>query len=142
MEDEEPIVVDEPVMSIDVLPTLLNMFGCEFDSRLLPGRDVFSDATPLAFDLSYDWRTDLGTYYASSGTFEPNEGVEVPDGYVDQMNSIVANKISYMHGVLTTDYYAHVFGPAEDVQTVHDRGVAAREKSDKDEKQGEDTSGS
>ena len=49
---------------------------------------------------------------------------------------------SYMHGVLTTDYYAHVFGPAEDVQTVHDRGVAAREKSDKDEKQGEDTSGS
>lgn len=127
MEKEDPIVVDTPTSAIDILPTLLNMFGVEWDSRLLPGRDVFSDAEPLIFDLSYDWKTDLGTYYAGSNTFEPKEGAEIPADYVDIHNTIVQNKISYMRGVLQTDYYRHVFGDPEDVQAVHDRGVAERE---------------
>lgn len=140
LEDEEPIVVDEPTSSLDVLPTLLNLFGCEWDSRLLPGRDVFSDATPLVFTLSYSWKTDLGTY--TGGTFTPNEGAEVPEGYVDSMNAIVANKISYCRGVLENDYFAHIFGPAQDVQEVHDAAAAAREAQDGAENDGEDQSSS
>ncbi|MBP3894296.1 MAG: LTA synthase family protein [Atopobiaceae bacterium] len=120
----EPIVIDTPTMSIDLLPTLCNLFGVEWDSRLLPGRDVLDPGTEgIAFNLDYDWRTSLGTYWASSGSFEPNDGVEVPDGYVDQHNAMVANKIGYCRGVLTTDYYRHVFGEPEDVVAVHDAAV-------------------
>ncbi len=111
LEDEEPIVVDEPVFSVDVLPTLLNLFGCEWDSRLLPGRDVFSDAEPFVYNLEYDWRTELGTYYAGSGSFVPaSDDVEIPEGYVDQHSAMAQNRIAYMRGVLETDYYRHVFG--------------------------------
>ncbi len=122
LEDQEPIVVDDPVSSIDVLPTLLNLFGCEWDSRLLPGRDVFSNATPLVFDLSYNWRTDKGTYWAVTDTFEPNDGVTVDNGYVDRINTMVANKINYCAAVLTTDYFAHVFGKNPDVNEVNAAG--------------------
>ncbi len=107
---EEPIVVDSPVSSIDVLPTLSNLFGVEWDSRLLPGRDVFSDAEALVFNLDYAWKTDLGAYSASSQTFWPKDGVEVPEGYVDRINSIVANKITYCKGYYSVDYFAHIFG--------------------------------
>ena len=41
-----------------------------------------------------------------------------------QKNEDVANRINYCRGVLTTDYYRHVFGDPEDVNEVHD--AAAR----------------
>ena len=126
-EQDLHISVDSPTMSIDLLPTLCNLFGLEWDSRLLPGRDVLDPATEgIAFNLNYDWRTSLGTYWAGSGRFDAAEGAEVPEGYVEQHNSIVANKISYCHSVLTSDYYRHVFGDPEDVQAVHDQAAKER----------------
>lgn len=110
----KPIVVSEPTMSIDLLPTLCNLFDVRWDSRLLPGRDVLAPGTEgIAFNLNYDWRTSLGTYWAGSGSFEPVEGAEIPEGYVEQHSTEVANKIAYCRGVLTSDYYRHVFGDPE-----------------------------
>ncbi len=111
LEQEEPVVVSSPTSTVDILPTLLNLFGCDWDSRLLPGRDVFSDKPALVFSLSYDWKSDLGTYYAGTGEFIPAEGAQVPEGYVQATSTDVANRINYCRGVLTTDYYAHIFGP-------------------------------
>lgn len=111
LEDEDPIIVDTPVMSIDILPTLLNLFGIEYDSRLLPGRDVFSDAMPLYFNAGYDWRTDLGTYISGQATFYPNDpDAEIPEGYVDAVRAIVANRINYCSGVLSSNYFRYLFG--------------------------------
>ncbi|MBQ0083811.1 MAG: sulfatase-like hydrolase/transferase [Clostridiales bacterium] len=110
LEDKEPIIVSSPTFSLDIVPTLSNLFGTEFDSRFFPGRDVFSDAEALVFNSGYDWKTDLGTYTSSTGKFVAKEGVEVPEDYVSRMKSIVKNKIKYCADVLATDYYAHVFG--------------------------------
>ena len=109
LEDREPITVDAPTFSLDILPTLLNLFGVRFDSRLLPGRDVFSDAPALIFDAYYDWKTELGTYYASRDAFEPAvDASELPAGYVEEMNAVVGNKLSFCQGVLDTDYYTYI----------------------------------
>lgn len=111
LEEQEPIVVDSPTFSLDVLPTLFNLFGVEFDSRLLPGRDVFSDAEALVFFSGYDWKTELGTYYASKGKFVPvSEDTMIPEGYVKRIKGVVGNKISYCKGVLDTDYFRLLFG--------------------------------
>lgn len=111
LEDNEPIVVNDPVSGLDILPTLANLFGVEFDSRLLPGRDVFSDSMAIAFNSYYDWKTSLGTYISSTHTFTPvNDTVEIPEGYVDYIKSIVRNKIQYCEGALDSDYFRHVFG--------------------------------
>lgn len=108
MEDWEPIVIDTPVGSIDILPTLCNLFGLDWDSRLLPGRDVFSDAEPLVFNFVYDWKTDKGTYISSTGTFTPREGVSVDSNYVSRINSIVRAKMDYCWSVMEKDYFGHV----------------------------------
>ena len=111
LEDMEPIVIDSPTFSLDILPTLFNLFGVEYDSRLLPGRDVFSDTPALVYRTNYDWKTDLGTYYASKGKFVPvSEDIVIPEDYVKTIKAIVKNRVNYCDGVLETDYFRHVFG--------------------------------
>ena len=111
LEKQAPILVNDPVSCVDILPTLSNLFGLEFDSRLMPGRDVFSDSDPLVWTLFWDWKTDLGTYIAATNTFTPvSEDVQIPEDYVERINAIVSNKISYCKGCLSCDYFGHVFG--------------------------------
>ncbi|MBE6128873.1 MAG: hypothetical protein E7185_06320 [Erysipelotrichaceae bacterium] len=108
LEKQEPITVDTPVSSLDILPTLSNLFGTDWDSRLLPGRDVFAEGTlPLVFDMYYDWKTDKGSYNAQTGEFTPS-GEAVDAEYIERIKSIVANKITYCEGYNDTDYFAHV----------------------------------
>ena len=106
--EDQDIVVEEPVYSLDILPTLSNLFGVEYDSRLLVGRDVFSDAEPIVLWPDYSWKTDKGTYNAKTETFTPVEGIAVPDGYVEYISSQVANKITYSDSVLKTDYFNYL----------------------------------
>ena len=114
LEDDDPIVVDDPVFSLDILPTLCNLFGVEYDSRLLPGRDVFSTTSPLIFNTNYDWKTDKGTYLSWTNTFTPkDENTVIPDGYVEKIKTIVSNKIKYCDAVLKLDYFSYLFGKKE-----------------------------
>ena len=40
---EEPVRVEKLCSSLDVMPTLANLFGLEYDSRLMAGRDILSE---------------------------------------------------------------------------------------------------
>ena len=113
---EEPVVVDTPCSSIDIVPTLCNLFGLEYDSRLYSGRDVFatnyvvneaSTCMPLVLftDGSGSWITAAGTYEGSTGTFTPNEGVTVGDDYVKTVKQIINAKTSYAKSVIANDYF-------------------------------------
>ncbi len=108
LEKEEPIVVEDPVHSMDILPTLLNLFGIEFDSRLYIGRDVFSDAMPIAMWTSnLSWVTDKGYYNASTKKFTPREGVtDIPEDYVKNVRAYVSNCKTYSKNVSSSDYFA------------------------------------
>lgn len=101
--------VDAPVYSLDILPTLSNLFGVEYDSRLLVGRDVFSDEMPLVLWPNYSWKTDKGSYNFSTGTFTPAEGVQVEDGYVEYVSSVVRNKITYSRSVQEANYFNYLY---------------------------------
>ncbi len=108
LEASQPIVIDTPTSSLDILPTLSNLFGTEFDSRLMVGRDVFSDAEALVFNLNYSWKTALGTY--ENGKFTPaTPDTQIPDGYVDRIKTVVRNKIRYCDGALNQDYFDYLF---------------------------------
>ncbi len=135
LEKMDPIVVNDPVSVIDILPTMSNLFDTEWDSRLFPGRDVFSDTDPLAFNLSYDWKTDKGTYINATKTFTPkDDSVVVPEDYVSSIRKIVRNKITYMKGFLETDYYGHVFEnyTFSDEKIVRNRQAAGVPVTDED----------
>ena len=102
--------VTTPTYSLDILPTLSNLFGLDYDSRLLVGRDVFSDQEPLVLWPNYSWKTDKGSYNVSTGVFTPAPGVEVDDDYVDDITTLVRNKIRLSENILTNDYYGVLFG--------------------------------
>ncbi len=106
--EDKDIVIEDPVFSLDIVPTLSNLFGVEYDSRLLVGRDVFSDTEPLVFWPDHSWVTNLGSYNALKDIFTPAEGAQVPEGYVDYITSIVANKITYSDSVLKVDYFNYL----------------------------------
>ena len=110
LEDMDPIIIDKPTSPLDILPTLLNLFGCEWDSRLYIGRDVLSNAEGLYFDSGYNWKTEVGTYIASTGTFTPNPGYEdVGEAYIKRHNAIVANKVSFNRKVIYNSYFPYVY---------------------------------
>lgn len=106
----ESIVVDEPTYSIDLLPTLSNLFGLEYDSRLMMGRDFLSDSSSLVCFSNRSWITDKGKYDASTKTFTPNAGVTVEEDYVKNVSSIVSRKFKYSDLILKKDYYDKILG--------------------------------
>ncbi len=109
LEEQAPITISEPVYSVDILPTLLNLFDLDYDSRLLAGRDVFSDALPLVIWPDYSWVTDKGYYLSETDTFVPNEGADIPDEYLQNIQIIVSNKMNFSSLVLEEDYYRYLF---------------------------------
>jgi len=103
----EPEIVEAPAFVPDIAPTVSNLLGLRFDSRFLPGRDVFSDAMPLVF-LDSGFMTDAGYYDRNRGKFTPFEGVEIPDGYVSAISTIVDMRRSAVERIIKLDYFAKI----------------------------------
>ena len=102
---EEPINVEKIGSSLDILPTVLNLFGVEYDSRLLIGRDILSDVDPLVIFADRSFITDKGRYNSITGQFIPNEGVQVEEEYVQEINNIIYRKYQMSRLILEKDYY-------------------------------------
>ncbi|MDE6592889.1 MAG: LTA synthase family protein [Oscillospiraceae bacterium] len=106
--------ISAPTYSLDIVPTLYNLFGLEFDSRLLVGRDVFSDASPLVVWNNLSWATDKGQYDSKTKQFTATDGNVYTKEYINNINSIVKNKIYFSKQTVNYDYYGALFGKDED----------------------------
>ena len=107
---EENIVVDEYCCNIDVLPTILNLWGFEYDSRMMVGTDVFSDNEHVAILIDKSFYTDKVWLNASSGEIKylvPEESI--PAGYIDNMIQSIKTKFTISTDILTTAYYNYAF---------------------------------
>lgn len=104
----EPTTITKPASSLDILPTLSNLMGIEYDSRLLMGRDIFSDSMPLVTFLNKSFITDKGKYNAVTGKFIANDGVEVDAEYVEYVKSLVQAKFYYSTKILDHNYYKKI----------------------------------
>ena len=105
-EMKEVIEVEKVGSQIDVLPTLLNLFGVEYDSRLIIGKDILSDSTEgIAIFSNRSWVTNLGTYISTTGVFTPKEGAEIEEGYINKKNVEVANKFTMSNNFIKYNIY-------------------------------------
>jgi len=89
---KETIKIDKVGSQIDVLPTLLNLFGMEYDTRLIIGQDILSDNPGIAIFSNRSWVSDYGTYFAAEKKFVPKENIKIKSNYVEDINESVANK--------------------------------------------------
>ena len=102
----ETKVVDKVVSSIDIVPTLYNLFGLEYDSRLVMGRDIFSEEEHIVILSDRSWITDKGTYNSVNGKFTPFiKGEQVDQAYIKKINGIVKKRFSMSTLILEQDYY-------------------------------------
>lgn len=108
---EENIVVDAYCSNVDILPTILNLWGFEYDSRMLAGTDVFSDSAHVAILSDKSFFTDKVWFNAGSGKYKYLvDESELPENYVENMIRLVNTKFTFSVNVLNSAYYNYIFG--------------------------------
>lgn len=102
------VTIDEPCSSLDIIPTLSNLMGLEYDSRLLMGRDIMSDAEPLVLFNNRSWITDKAMYNSTTKEFTLQNGFTVDDEYKEQISQEIREKFKYSALILEKDYYRRI----------------------------------
>lgn len=114
---KKSVKISTPCDATSLFPTLLNLFGIAYDSRLISGRDLLAEdlhpntayngmpvaVIPTASGTS--WKTASGTYESSTGVFTPKEGVTLDSNYAPTVNQIVRAKYTYAGTVIQTNYF-------------------------------------
>lgn len=100
--DGEPIT--KPVASFDVLPTLLNLFGFEFDSRLFCGKDVFGSKEGFVFFSDGSFVSSLGSYNGKNGT----RIGDVSEEHVINSKKYIQNTTRYSMLARQLDYFRYL----------------------------------
>ncbi len=110
---EEPVQVDKICCQVDILPTVSNLLGLEYDSRMLSGTDILSDSQALVAFNSGCWLTEAGYYNRYTGTFTPAAGVSMDaaqqEEYVAAMKRVVNNRRTLSDIILNNDAYNYIF---------------------------------
>lgn len=100
-------IINDYVSSIDILPTIYNLYGIEFDSRLLMGRDIFSNSEKIVILSDRSWITNKGKYDSITKKFTPFEK-NVSNEYVIELNDKVYQKFNMSSYILDKNYYNYL----------------------------------
>ncbi len=108
---EENIVVDEYCCNVDILPTILNLWDFEYDSRLLAGTDVLPDGLHMAVLMDKSFLNEHIRFDSATGkaTYRTEEA-QLPEDYRDVLIRIVKTKFQISSDILNSAYYNFIFG--------------------------------
>ena len=107
------IVIDKTISSLDILPTIYNLYGIEYDSRLYMGRDIFSEEEHIVMLSDRSWITSKGKYNSVSKKFINTTDEEISKEYIDNINAIVTSRFSVSSTILDVNYYSKVINNAK-----------------------------
>jgi lipoteichoic acid synthase len=103
-----PTVHSMPANTMDLAPTIANLFDLEFDPRLYMGVDVFSNAKNVVILTNGSWKTALGEYSAPKGKFTPYfEDYTYTSEEIARINQFVRNQFAVSEEIYKTDYFKH-----------------------------------
>ncbi len=108
---KEPVIVDTPCCTVDIIPTLLNLFGASYDSRLLAGTDVLDPRSfHVAMLYNQSFITDKIKYNTSNGRVSYLvDKASVSQDYINACINYVQNKFEISLQVITNDYYKIIY---------------------------------
>lgn len=104
---QEPVIVDKACCSVDILPTLLNLFGFDFDSRMYAGRDIFSDEEGLVIFNDKSFVSDTVAYNRKqkTTTWLKDLPQEEQDAYLKAKQQDVTARYQFSAYILRNNYY-------------------------------------
>ena len=101
--------VNKYAMNIDVLPTLLNMLGIQYDSRLLIGKDIMAkNSEGIAILPDRSWVTEKGSYDIDKSSFN-NYTNRIDEKYITKINNDVNERYDISISMQYNDYYKYIF---------------------------------
>ena len=114
--EEEPVYVHKACGSMDLLPTLLNLFGFEYDSRMYAGRDIFSDTEGMVIFNDRSFVTDGVIYNRKTKeaiwlTDENGEYIvpeENRESYLAAKQQDVKDRYQFSGYILQENYYKDI----------------------------------
>lgn len=106
---KEPVKVDTYCSSLDILPTLLNMLGFEYDSRTLIGTDVFGGKDPFVVFVDRSWISQNGKYDSGTGEYTKFENAKGEDD-IDALNNKCSNMFTISRMILDNNAYTGIYG--------------------------------
>ena len=99
------VVIDKSCSTLDVLPTMLNLFGINYDKRLLFGNDIFNDEKELVIFSSGSFIYDGNKYNASNERVE--EG-SLSEEEVKEIKNRIYLMYRYSRMILNSNYYSYI----------------------------------
>lgn len=106
---KEPVEVDKYCSSLDIAPTLSNLFGLEYDSRLMMGTDILSDQAGMVIFSNYSFICQDGWYNSVADEYRRWDGAEPDMSVAAAKLAEVQNRVAYSAVILDYDYYRLLF---------------------------------
>lgn len=105
---DKPVYVDKYCSSLDILPTISNLMGVDYDSRMLVGQDIMSDSEGLVMFNDRSFITDRLSYNANTEEVKSIDGSPIDEAYLENKIIQVRNKFSMAENICDYDYYRYI----------------------------------
>lgn len=107
---------------MDYTPTLLNLFGIDYDPRLYLGNDIFSEYMDYAVFPDNSWQSDAGYYNASKGEFIPKTGgSSISDDEIIRINKEITDMRNISALAIKKNYFNYLFKYFDDYKRIQDQ---------------------
>lgn len=97
--------IDKYASNLDILPTLLNMFGLKYDSRLIIGQDIMSNKEGIVIFNDRSFLTNKGFYNQKTNTFSNKK---TNKDYINNKKKEVYNKVNISANLIDNNYYKYI----------------------------------
>lgn len=104
----QPVEVDKYCCSIDILPTVSNLMGWDYDSRMMVGQDILSDAEQFIMFPGLSFITDKCIYNKKQDKVTSLTGEDISEDYISQMSKKAYNWYTISDLLYSTDFYKYV----------------------------------
>ena len=111
---EEPITTNAYCCNVDILPTVLNLMGLEYDSRLFMGTDILSNSLHRARLYNGSFLTEFVSYDKKENKIVWSENVkdyeqDKLDNYLDALMNYTENEYNASLQMLKTNFMLFVW---------------------------------
>lgn len=106
-EELKHTVIDKYASNIDILPTILNMFGAKYDSRILIGKDIMSESEGTVIFNDRSFLTNKGFYNEKTNKFTYFDK-NTTNHYINKKRTETFNKVNASNMLLETNYYKYI----------------------------------
>ena len=132
----EPHVYEQKTSYINLMPTIANLFGLDYDSRFYMGEDLFADnfSSRVVFADS-SWEDNVARYNASSGVVTYLSDKRYTTKELQSINKTIYEKKEMSKLAITNNYFEYLENKLKEKtkereeknEKTNDRGISSQE---------------